>query len=98
MQTSVVETLILSGSVDFSTPPVNVTERLMPYLPLATGVPDTSLATYVPMDFEVRWGYPLLAKLVVGGTMLAGLVLLGAGWMGVRFVRGRIRRRAAAAG
>jgi pimeloyl-ACP methyl ester carboxylesterase len=129
MQTSVVETLILSGSVDFSTPPVNVTERLMPYLPngrhlvleemghivdlwylepaathrivttfLATGVPDTSLATYVPMDFEVRWGYPLLAKLVVGGTMLAGLVLLGAGWMGVRFVRGRIRRRALAAG
>ena len=129
MQASPVETLILSGSVDFSTPPVNVTERLMPYLPngrhlvlkemghivdlwyleplathrivtsfLATGVPDTSLAGYVPMDFEVRWGYPLLAKLVVGGTVLTAVLLLGVGWMAVRFVRRRIRRRAAAAG
>ncbi len=65
---------------------------------LATGVPDTSLAEYVPMDFEVRWGYPLLAKLVVGGTVLTGVLLLGVGWTGIRFVRRRIRRRAAAAG
>jgi pimeloyl-ACP methyl ester carboxylesterase len=129
MQTSPVETLILSGSVDFSTPPANVTTRLMPYLPngrhlvleemghivdlwyvdpqathrivtsfLATGTPDTSLMAYVPMDFEVRWGYPLLAKLVVGGTIVVGFLVLGAGWVGVRFVTRGVRRRRAAVG
>ena len=95
-----VETLLLSGSVDFSTPPQNATEKLLPYLAKGrqvilsecghvndvwyakpgnarlmltsfydTGVPDTSLNTYVPMDFNVKWGFPAIAKASLGGIV-----------------------------
>jgi pimeloyl-ACP methyl ester carboxylesterase len=105
LQRSDVETLMISGSVDFSTPAEFATNELLPYLgrgkqitlselghiddvwaiqPEATkrlltsfydtGVADDSLCTYVPMDFNVKWGFPKIAKVglgvVVGGTAL----------------------------
>lgn len=129
VQPSDVETLLISGSVDFSTPAQYATDELLPALrhgqqvivaeaghtgdlfglqPAAidrlltsfydTGVADDSLLTYVPMDFHVGLGFPLLAKLLVGG----GLVLIagvGAGlvWVIRRFQR-RTRRRRQPAG
>lgn len=123
MQPSDVETLVLSGNVDFSTPAENTKRDLMPYLNngthvvlaemghiddlwtvqpattqriltsfLETGVADTSSYRYVPMDFSVRWGYPLLAKLTLAGVVLAILLLIGLIWWTVRFVK---RRRVA---
>jgi pimeloyl-ACP methyl ester carboxylesterase len=99
-----VETLLLSGSVDFSTPPEFATKELLPCLThgqqvilsecghvndmwyanientrllldsfYKTGVPNTSLNAYLPMDFTVRWGFPKVAKLALGA--LAFLVL-----------------------
>jgi pimeloyl-ACP methyl ester carboxylesterase len=113
LQPSDVETLLISGSVDFSTPAEFATNELLPYLsrgkqivlsemghvddvlairPEATerllksfyetGIPDDSLCTYVPMDFNVEWGFPKIAKVglgvVIGGTViiLGGLVWL----------------------
>jgi pimeloyl-ACP methyl ester carboxylesterase len=91
-----VETLLLSGSIDFSTPAEFATRELLPYLRNGkqiilsecghmdihslrpentrrlltgfynTGVADTSLNAYVPMDFSVSWGFPTLAKVAVG--------------------------------
>ena len=101
-----VETLLLSGSVDFSTPPEFATKELLPCLAhgeqvilsecghvndmwyvnmentrlllssfYKTGVPNTSLNAYVPMDFSVSWGFPKLAKLALGGVALLILTL-----------------------
>jgi pimeloyl-ACP methyl ester carboxylesterase len=105
LQRSDVETLLINGSVDFSTPAEFAMNELLPYLsrgkqiilsemghvddvfaiqPEATkqlltsfyetGVADDSLCTYVPMDFNVKWGFPKIAKVglgvVVGGTAL----------------------------
>jgi hypothetical protein len=47
-----------------------------------SGVVDTSMNTYKPMDFNVSWGFPTLAKVAVGtlavlGTAaVVGIVLL----------------------
>jgi pimeloyl-ACP methyl ester carboxylesterase len=108
-----VETLLLSGSMDFSTPAEFATKELLPYLKngkqvilleyghvgdvvylhpentrrmvtsfYQTGVVDTSLNTYTPMNFHVSWGFPTLAKValgtlaVVGTTAVVGIVLL----------------------
>lgn len=91
-----VHTLLISGSIDFSTPAENASKELLPYLKNGkqiifaeyghvndilhlntenirriltsfynTGVPDTSLNSYIPMDFNVRWGFPILAKIVL---------------------------------
>jgi hypothetical protein len=40
-------------------------------------VPDESMNAYVPMDFTVRWGFPLIAKGAVGvlGLLVAGVAL-----------------------
>ena len=97
-----VETLLLSGSIDFSTPAQYATHELLPSLkkgqqvilsemghvgdvwnvqPEATeslltnfyntGKVDDSLHKYAPMDFKVRLGFPLLAKILLGtGIML----------------------------
>jgi pimeloyl-ACP methyl ester carboxylesterase len=96
LRQSDVETLLLSGSVDFSTPAENATKQLLPYLRKGkqvvlsecghvkdmwyanagstrliltsfynTGVPDTSLNSYVPMDFRVGWGFPRIAKVAL---------------------------------
>jgi hypothetical protein len=44
-----------------------------------TGVADDSLFTYAPMDFKVKLGFPLLAKILLGtGVMLVMGLILGA--------------------
>ena len=103
-----VETLILSGSIDFSTP-AQYAKDFLPYLKngrqvliseaghvgdirylelnetkalisdfINKGTIDTSKIKYVPMDFNVGWGFPGLAKLALG-TVAAVAVLLAAG-------------------
>jgi hypothetical protein len=119
VQPSDVETLLVSGSVDFSTPPQYAVEELLPALrkgqhvivaeaghtadlfglqPAATerlltsfydtGVADASLFTYMPMDFHVGLGFPLMAKLLAGASLLlvAGLVA-GLAWAVRRYQR-----------
>jgi hypothetical protein len=119
-QHSDVQTLILSGSVDFSTPAENATKDLLPYFKnsrqiilaemghvgdlwklqprtthrmltsfFETGLADGSLYKYEPMRFEVRWGYPLLAKLAVAGCVLLVILLGGLVWLMVQFIRRR---------
>lgn len=97
LQHSDVETLILSGSIDFSTPAEFSTNELLPYLSKSkqiilsemghvsdifrtrpevterllmsfydTGITDESLNTYVPMEFNVEWGFPAIAKTGLG--------------------------------
>jgi len=108
LQRSEVQTLLLSGSMDFSTPPQFATNELLPYLPngrliilreaghvediwqaepkatermvtsfFDTGVPDTLLVKYVPMDFHVSWGFPVLAKLGLGIAAVLMAALIG---------------------
>lgn len=107
-QQSDVETLLLSGSVDFSTPAEFATKELLPYLKNGkqvifsecghvgdvlyanvgntrliltsfynTGVADTSLNTYIPMDFSVKWGFPIIAK-TAGGVIAFFVIVLAA--------------------
>ena len=59
---------------------------------LETGLADTTGYRYVPMNFSVSMGYPLMAKLLLGGGALAVLFLAWLTWWTVRSVR---RRRAA---
>jgi len=115
------EALLLSGSVDFSTPPEYATKELLPCLKngkqvilsecghvndmwyvnrentrllltsfYKTGVPNTSLNAYVPMDFHVSWGFPAMAKLALGivAVLVLALVALIA-WLGRRHRRSR---------
>lgn len=103
LKNSDVETLILSGSVDFATPAVYGKEFL-PYLKngrqiiiseaghvgdirylqldaikslitnyINKGIVDTSRLKYIPMNFNVSWGFPKIAKAAIG---LVGLVTL----------------------
>ena len=113
LQHSDVETLLLSGSMDFANPPELARDKLLPYLNhgtqvilsecghfndvmylhpentrrlltsfYRTGVADTSLNTYKPMNFHVSWGFPTLAKVavgtftVIGTAAVVGIVLL----------------------
>ncbi len=100
-----VETLLLNGSIDFSTPAEIATREFLPYLRngrqiiLAeyghvgdvewlnrdntirivtsyynTGIPDTSLNKYIPMDFNAGTGFPAMAK-----AALITVVVLGVG-------------------
>lgn len=102
-----VETLLLSGSVDFANPPERATKELLPYLTngkqvilsqcghvndvlnvfpdntkllltsfFSTGKVDTSLNTYRPMDFNVSWGFPKLAKVGIGGIAILGTSII----------------------
>lgn len=105
-----VSTLLLSGSVDFSTPTEYARDELLPSLkngkqiiiseaghvgdvwsvqPEATlralttfydtGDADDSLYQYAPMDFNVKLGFPLLAKILLGtGVLLAMGLIAGA--------------------
>jgi pimeloyl-ACP methyl ester carboxylesterase len=96
-----VQTLLLSGSIDFSTPPEFATRELLPYLPNGkqvilsecghvndvvythpentrllltsfynTGVANTSLNTYIPMNFRVSWGFPTIVKVALAAILL----------------------------
>jgi pimeloyl-ACP methyl ester carboxylesterase len=117
LKPSNVETLILSGSLDFSCPPKYATQELLPYLRNGkqiilsecghvgdliylrkqstkrimasyynTGIPDTSGVEYVPMNFEVSWGLPSIAKTVlVVGTVVVLSAAAGLIWVATRF-------------
>lgn len=120
VQTSDVETLLVSGSVDFSTPAEYATNELLPYLNSGqqvilkemghtgdlwdkqqpammrlltsfydTGVADDSLYTYVPMEFSVSMGFPLIAKLAIVLIVVVLIVIALIIWYIVR----RIKRR-----
>jgi pimeloyl-ACP methyl ester carboxylesterase len=53
---------------------------------LETGTIDTSLVRYAPVSFEVSWGFPLVAKLLVGGAIVVLLAAVWGGWkIGKRF-------------
>ena len=123
-QPSSVPTLMLSGTLDVSTPAENARDQLLPLLEngeqvvlrnfahtddlfylqedatrhllttfLATGAVDTSLFQPNPVNFKPTWGFPLLAKLLVVGTVLSlviGALLL---WIVFRVVRRWMKRR-----
>ena len=107
LRDSEVPTLLISGSIDFSSPAESAEKELLPRLSrgrhvvlsemghvddtwgaggdglrllltsfYATGVANDSLITHSPMDFEVKRGFPKLAKLglgaVVGGVLIVG--------------------------
>ncbi len=48
---------------------------------------DTSRIRYVPVSFDVAWGFPLLAKLTIGILLLLSVVLIGGIVLGIRRVR-----------
>lgn len=108
LQRSDIETLLISGSVDFSTPVEFATNELLPYLskgrqiilsemghvddvfairPEATkrlltsfyetGVAEDSLCEYVPMDFNVKWGFPKIAKMGLGVVVGVTVIIVG---------------------
>ncbi len=108
VQPSSVETLLVSGTVDFSTPAQFASEELLPSLQRGTqvilaeqghtgdfwqyqteaserlltsffdtGQADSSLYTYLPMDFQPRVRFPTLAKLLMGTGVLLLLALGG---------------------
>lgn len=121
VQPTDVETLLVSGSIDYSTPAQFAAKELLPALkngkqvilpefghsndvwgfqPEAirhllatfydTGEVDDSLFTYQPMDFQVKLGFPTLAKIALAVVILVmgGLVVF------VRFVvRWGVRNR-----
>jgi hypothetical protein len=117
-QPSSVETLMLSGTLDVSTPAQNARTQLLPLLEngeqvvlsgfghsdlyylqpeatrhllttfYASGEVDTSLYQPNTVNFKPRWGMPLIAKLVVGGAVLALIV----GFIVLRFVVRLVRR------
>jgi len=118
-QPSSTETLMLSGTLDVSTPAQNARNQLLPLLEngeqvvlyefahtgdllyrqrdaarhllttfFATGKVDASLFQPNTVNFEPDWGFPLIAKLVLGGaglTLFIALILL-------RFIFGRVKR------
>jgi len=104
---SSVETLMLSGTLDVSTPAQNARNQLLPLLEngeqvvlsefahtgdlyylqpeatrhllatfFATGQVDTSLYEPNTVNFEPSWGFPLVAKLVFFGSVLALIAAL----------------------
>ena len=113
-QPSDVETLMLSGTLDVSTPAENARDTLLPLFPNAeqvvlenfahtgdlfyhqpeatrhllrtffdSGEVDASRFTAQRVSFKPRWGFPLIAKLLVAAGVLALLILVVA----LRFVR-----------
>jgi pimeloyl-ACP methyl ester carboxylesterase len=106
-QPSSVETLMLSGTLDVSTPAQNARNQLLPLLEngeqvvladfahtgdlyylqreatrhllktfFATGEVDASLYQPNTVNFEPNWGFPLIAKLLLGGAALAVIIVL----------------------
>jgi len=70
------------------------TERLLTSF-LDTGVADDSLYTYAPIDFRVSWGYPALAKLLLGLALLLITAVVAVIWFVVRRIQRRKARQAA---
>jgi hypothetical protein len=124
VQQSSVETLLLSGSIDFSTPAGYATFELLPKLSNGkqvilsemghtndlwnvqrpatirlitsyydTGKADDSLFTYAPMDFQVSWGFPKLAKIAIAGMVLITIGLVVLIWIIIRRIRRFLKKR-----
>ncbi len=124
-QPSAVETLMLSGTLDVSTPAQNARDQLLPLLEngeqivlsgfahtgdliyhqreatrhllstfFATGQVDASLFEPNKVNFKAKWGFPLIAKLVLAGVALALVVLLLVCGFVLRLVRRKIRFKA----
>lgn len=124
---SAVETLMLSGTLDVSTPASNARDQLLPLLEngeqvvlsgfghtgdlyslqpeatrhllthfLATGEVDASRYEPNRVDFEPRWGMPLIAKLILGGAVLALIIALLVLRLLYRLTRQILQRRRAA--
>ena len=105
-QPSSVETLMLSGTLDVSTPAQNARNQLLPLLEngeqvlladfahtgdliylqseatqqllatfFATGEVDASLYQPNTVNFKPNWGFPLIAKLLLGGAALALIIV-----------------------
>ncbi len=121
LEVSEVETLVLSGNLDFSTPAEHATAELLPFLTrghqviltdlghtpdlltsqrqatrqllstfYASGRVDDSGLAHIAMDFQVRYGLPLLAKLGLAAfALLAVMALAILGWLVRRFRRRR---------
>jgi len=110
-----IRTLLISGSMDFSTPPQFATNELLPYLSngeqvilkdfghtetfwvsqkearlrlLSTffnnGKVDASLYTYQSVDFDAGFGWPALAKLLLGIVVTAIVLVAALVWVVVR--------------
>lgn len=109
VQPTDVETLLISGSIDFSTPADYARDELLPSLKngrqvilsevghvsdvwnvqpkatlrlltsfYATGIADDSLVAYAPMDFKIKFGFPILAKILFGtGVLLVVALVIG---------------------
>ena len=60
-----------------------------------TGVGDNSLYTYAPIDFGVSWGYPVLARLLLGLVLLLIAAMVMTTWLVVRWVQRRKTGQAA---
>jgi hypothetical protein len=81
------------GDLPFANQP-QATERLITSF-LDTGVADDSLYTYAPINFQVSWGYPALAKLLLGLVLLLITAVVVVIWLVVRRVQRRKARQAA---
>jgi pimeloyl-ACP methyl ester carboxylesterase len=124
-QVSSVETLMLSGTLDVSTPAQNARTQLLPMLengeqviltefahtgdlynlqPEATrhllttffdtGEVDASLFVPNEVNFKPGWGFPLIAKLAVGGSVLILIVTLLLFWYSIPRLRRVLKRLA----
>jgi len=123
-QPSAVETLMLSGTLDVSTPAQNARDQLLPLLEngeqvvlsgfahtddlyylqpeatrhlltkfLATGEVDASLYQPNSVNFKPDWGFPLIAKIVLGGAVLALIIAFLLLRFFFRLGRGVLKRR-----
>jgi pimeloyl-ACP methyl ester carboxylesterase len=123
-QPSSVETLMLSGTLDVSTPAQNARNQLLPllengeqvvlaefahtgdlyYLQRAatrhllttffeTGEVDASLYKPNTVNFKPSWGFPLIAKLVLGGAVLTLIIALILLRFFIRLLRRVLKRR-----
>ena len=123
-QPSMVETLMLSGTLDVSTPARNAREQLLPVMDnaeqvvlpnfahtgdlyylqreatrhllttfLATGNVDASRYKPGRVNFEPDWGFPLIAKILSGATVLLPILAFILIRLMVRQIRRRSDRR-----
>ena len=124
-QVSSVETLMLSGTLDVSTPAQNARTQLLPMLEngeqiilsefahtgdlynlqqeatrhllttfFDTGEVDASLYKPNKVNFKPRWGFPLIAKLAVGGSVLILIVTLLLFWYSIPRLKRALKRLA----
>lgn len=123
-QPSSVPTLMLSGTLDVSTPARNARDQLLPLLEngeqvvlgefahtgdllylqrdasrhllttfFSSGEVDASKFNPNTVNFEPKWGFPLIAKLALGGVLFSVFAVALVLWALHRLVRRRLKRR-----